>query len=251
MNRYFATVLFVTLILGACSRAASPPAQSPTSAGATREAILSEVQSQVSVRASADQAPLAASNRDHILPNGSVETGDQGKVRITLMPEGTIVRLAPNSSFTLTSMTTEAGAPITRVQLLFGKLFVLLKGGSLEVETPSGVASVRGSLLSVSYDAEKSRIEADCLEGTCSLTNENGDEVDLSDGQFSYIEGDEMPPSDAAEMDRAEVQDWLDENPDLGDFLDQLPDPENFPEEIDQPTDEPEATEPPNAEPPP
>ncbi|SRR5258706_802658 len=254
-NRYIPTLLLLTFLLGACS-SGNPPAQASTSEttaqpvvtesqSTTRQAVISEVQNNVSARQTSNNELAPASNGLSIFLSGSIETGEDGRARLDLLPEGTIVRVGPNSSFSLPVLTEENGAPKTKLELLYGKIFILLKGGSLDVHTPSGVASVRGSLLSVQYDADKGRIEADCLEGHCSLENENGDDVELTDGQASFIEGDEQPPSDPEAINREGVQDWLDENPDLQDYMNELPNPEEYPEDSNPPdgSDQNNATE--------
>jgi hypothetical protein len=97
------------------------------------------------------------------------------------------------------------------------------------VETASGVASVRGSLLSVSFDPQSNRVQAVCLEGQCTLENEDSDIRELEEGESAYIdENGELFELDGIDQD--EISDWLDEAPELGEFLDDLPDPEDFPE---------------------
>lgn len=250
MKRLIPAFVLLTFLLGACSTGRSPTetlatietATESTSTGqveAAREAVLSEVENNVSARASSNDEPTPASNGMSIFPSGSIETGANGRAKIELIPDGTIVRVGPNSSFTIQVLTVENGEPKTKLELLFGKVFILLNGGSLDVETPSGVASVRGSLLSVQYDAEKGRLEATCLEGHCALEDEDGDEVELTEGESSYIEGEE-DPSEPEMIDREDIQDWLEEIPELSDFLDELPDPEDFPEDFDSEEEAPE-----------
>jgi hypothetical protein len=148
---------------------------------------------------------------------------------VDLLPDGTIIRVGPNSSFSIPKLAEENGEPTTTIQLIFGKVFILLNGGSLDVETPSGVASVRGSLLSVEYDPQTKRVNAACLEGHCGIKNEDGEEVEIPEGQESFIEDGELPIVPFL-MDQDEVQAWLDENPDLDLFLPELPNPEDFPD---------------------
>jgi hypothetical protein len=254
MKRLIPALLLLTLLLGACSSgsssapadatqppAATDPATAPATAPAaaepgsteqataTREAVLSDVENDVTARASAEGEFIAATNGMSITSGGALQTGENGRVRLDLNPEGTIVRVGPNSSFTLPELTETEGKPKTTISLLFGKIFVLLKGGSLDVETPSGVASVRGSLLSVEYDEEKQRITASCLEGDCTVTDEEGNEVDLPEGQETFIEegGDIYPPF---EMDRTEVEEWVEFNPEIDQFMPAPPNPEDYPD---------------------
>jgi len=238
-------ILLTLLLAAACggggsvsTEAAAAPTTAGTAAdqpGAAREAILSEIENSVSARTTSSSEMIAATDGMSISTGGGVETGEAGKVKLEFKPDGTVVRVGPNSSFTIPVLNEENGEPKTKLELAFGKVFVLLKGGSLDVETPSGVASVRGSLLSVEYDAEKGRVEATCLEGHCALEDEDGDEVELTEGESSYIEGEE-DPSEPEMIDREDIEDWLEENPDLSEYLNQLPDPEDYPEDFD--TDE-------------
>ncbi len=204
------------------------PAPSQTAAS-TREGVISKIENSVSIRKTSAENAVAAETGMSLLEGGSVETDDSGKARVDLMPEGTIVRVGPSSSFKLLELVEEGGEPKTTLELLFGKVYILLNGGSLSVETPSGVASVRGSLLSVEYDPETKRIKAACLEGDCSLQGEDGDEIDIPEGQASFIDEGELP-MDPFPMDQDEVQDWLDENPDLDLFMPELPDPGDYPD---------------------
>jgi len=168
-----------------------------------------------------------AVNGMKLLPGGGLETGGDGKARLDITPEGTIIRIAPNSAFTMVSITDGDDGVKTTTQLLFGKIFILLRGGSLEVETPSGIASVRGSLLSVQYNRRLNRVRASCLEGNCTLQNQAGDEANMIQWQSAYIDEDGNL-SDIRDIDRDEIEEWLNENPDLIDFLDELPDPDDF-----------------------
>lgn len=237
MKKIYSALLVLTFLLGACTTT-TPVSDTPSatdlpaateSASSVREAVLSQVENTVSARKTSLDELITAEQGMSILESGSVETGEDGRVRVDLMPEGTIVRVGPNSAFSLPKLTEEEGEPKTTVELLFGKVFILLKGGTLSVETPSGTASVRGSLLSVEYDPETQRISAACMEGDCVLQGEQGEEIEIPEGEESFIEDDEFPV-DPYPMDQDEVQDWLDENPDLDEFMLELPDPEDYPD---------------------
>ncbi|MBL0348396.1 FecR family protein [Candidatus Villigracilis affinis] len=253
MKKLTVILVLLTLLLGACAPAVSPveapvateepssqvgpavdiPAEVepiPTATTAPeREATISDVQNEVMARmlSTNDFAPAMVGT--NILPTGGVETGAEGRARLDLLPEGTIVRVGPNSSFTVPQLVEENGQPKTVIELLFGKVYILLNGGSLEVETPSGVASVRGSLMRVEYDPETKKLKASCLEGHCSLKDGNGNEVELVEGEYTYIEGN-FPPIEPLLIDSSEIQEWLDEIPELPDFLDEVPDPSDYPD---------------------
>jgi hypothetical protein len=245
LKRITCALLLLTLWLGACTASPdstetvvtqtdSTPAEASVAensnpAPAARAAVVSEFENEVVVRAASEGEFVPAASGFVIQAGGSLQTGADGRARVDLNPEGTIIRVAPNSAFTLPEITEVDGEPKTTLSLLFGKLFVLLNGGSLEVETSSGVASVRGSLLSVSFDPQSNRVQAVCLEGQCTLENEDSDIRELEEGESAYIdENGELFELDGIDQD--EISDWLDEAPELGEFLDDLPDPEDFPE---------------------
>jgi hypothetical protein len=243
MKKIISSLLFLTLLLSACSPADSTPetvvTESPSVESTAvenndqletnREAVLSEIENDVSAQIKST-AEFSSANVGLVIPvGGTIQTGDDSRAKLSLNPEGTIVRVGPNSSFTLSQITEENGEPKTTLQLLFGKVFVLLNGGSLDVETPSGVASVRGSLLSVQYDPDTNRVRASCLEGECALENEEGEEVEMTEGESVFID-EEGDLSELNEIDQDEIEDWLDENPDLDEFMDELPDPEDYPD---------------------
>ncbi|MFN8433859.1 MAG: FecR family protein [Anaerolineales bacterium] len=246
MKSTLSALLLLTLWLSACtsSPANTPsiandptvnvpvettPAESNNQASAEREAVVSEVENQVAVKTTADGEFIPAEAGVVLPQGGMLQTGEAGRARLDLNPEGTIVRVAPNSSFTLPQIAVVDGAPKTSIELFFGKIFILLNGGSVDVETPSGVASVRGSLLSVSFNPATQRIQATCLEGHCGLVNESGEDVDLVEGESAYIDEDGVL-NELAGIDQDEIQAWLDEAPELNDFLSELPDPQDYPE---------------------
>lgn len=194
-----------------------------------REAVLSEIENDVKVKKELSSEFTSATVGIIIPLGGVIETGDNSRAKLNLTPENTIIRVGPNSSFTLSKINNEDGEPKTTLQLLFGKVFILLNGGSLEVETPSGVASVRGSLLSVQYDPESSRVRASCLEGECTLENVSGEEVEMTEGESIFID-EEGNLSELTEIDQDEIEDWLEENPELDEFMEELPEPESYPD---------------------
>ena len=247
MKKLISSLLFLTLLLVACSPASIPTetflateesltaeAESTASENnqqveAGREAVLSEIENDVTAKIDTS-SEFSSATVGLIIPiGGTIQTGDDSRAKLSLNPDGTIIRVGPNSSISFSEITESNGEPKTTLELLFGKVFVLLNGGSLEVETPSGVASVRGSLLSVQYNPETKRTRASCLEGECSLENEAGEEVEMTEGESAFIdETGEM--SEVGEMDQDEVQDWLEENPELNEFMEEMPNPEDFPD---------------------
>jgi hypothetical protein len=88
---------------------------------------------------------------------------------------------------------------------------VILGGGSAEVDTPSGLATVRGSYLSVSVNPDTGEVYVTCLEGNCGLSNAAGS-VELVAGQTAVITNADLPPN-VGEMTVEDIQQWLDFNP--------------------------------------
>lgn len=140
----------------------------------------------------------------------SIKTGTDGRARLDF-EDGTTVRVTPQSVFTIDAIETSEGGLLKRIQLEAGNLFIILNGGTLEVDTPSGQASVRGSYMGVTYNPETGGFDITCLEGTCTLQTEAG-EVTLGAGETASVEGADDPP-ETGEMDSEDVQEWLDENP--------------------------------------
>jgi hypothetical protein len=214
----FSVVL--ALLLAACG---SQPATAPTATGAPQEqarsATLSEVVNVVEARP-AEAESFAQASDGFVLEVGSqVRTGQASSVRLDFS-EGTIVRISQNSSFGVKRLDTSANNPLTRLALETGKLWVSLTGGTLEVETPIGVASVRGSFAVFEYDPgdpddpTDDVLVIDCLEGTCTAQNQNFDETAGNLEQIVLSNGGE-------ELTRIvltgeDVQEFINNNPEVG-----------------------------------
>lgn len=245
-------VLLAALVLAACSSApatetsnisTATPAPAASTATATlpsvnetavvRSAQLSELKNDVQAMRQAGETFTKAREGDVVVLGGRVSTGSESKVRLDLT-EGTIVRLGADTEFTVEELTQMAADPFTRLKLLTGQLWVILNGGSLEVETPVGVATVRGSYLGVKFDPETQRLEVTCLEGQCGLSNDAG-AVQLTNGQSSEIVGEE-PPAPIEVLTYEEIQEWLEENPEAETIVEEV-----YPEGT--PAPDPNATE--------
>lgn len=156
--------------------------------------------------------------------NGQVQTLTDGRARVDF-PDQTIVRVGPDTLFTLVSIEEDSDASLLKKLFLeFGKVWVILNGGEMQIDTKSGVATVRGSYLSVEVDEETGEIFITCLEGTCTLES-GGKIVTLHEGQTAQVDGAGSPPT-TGKMTQEQVQDWLDNNPEaefvvssLGDYV--------------------------------
>jgi hypothetical protein len=156
-----------------------------------------------------------------LFTGGAARTGDDGRARLDLVPDATILRLAPNTIFTLSDLEEREDGPLTILKLFIGKIYILLSGGELQVETPSGLASVRGSMMGVSYDPKTGAMTATCLEGHCSLQNSEGI-VELIAGQAADIR-DGILSREPRDITDGELLDWFEFTPELDELRDRLP----------------------------
>ena len=193
----------------------------PASAIDPLTAALSELQGFVEMKQSSQPEFLEASTGLILDLNGQVRTSDTGKARLDLS-SGTIVRVSPSSLFTLIANEEVDDGLATKVKLELGRIFVILSGGSLEVDTPSGVASVRGSYLKVEYNPENETLELTCLEGNCSVVTPGGETINFTDNQKIVIRKDPETGQwivDEGPMDSDDFNEWLENNPEAKELV--------------------------------
>jgi hypothetical protein len=205
----------VSLVFAGCKPQATP---SPLSAS------LSELTGTVEMKQAGQDNFTPAAADAPLQVNGQIQTGDDGRVRLDLS-SGTIIRVAPSSLFTLISNDEVEGGLATKIKLQLGKVFIILNGGSADVETPSGVASVKGSYMKVEVDPETQNVYVTCLEGDCNASNEAGS-VGFTRGERTIlfakdpVTGDWTVPV-VGPMTPEEFQEWLDENPEAKEVYNQ------------------------------
>lgn len=229
MQRTTLLLVIATLLLSACGNESTiapataggnlPAASTPipgSPAAATRTALISELRNSVNARLTNAADWLTASEGEQINAGGGVRTGAESRVRIDTSDES-LIRIGANTEFQLLEFSPQPTDPVTRLQLEAGKLWVqvtkALGGGSFEVETPAGVATVRGSLMSVEFDQAAGRMAVTCLEGECELRDRAQSAVRLLAGEASEIAGLGQGPLAARRITRAELQDWSDNFP--------------------------------------
>jgi hypothetical protein len=212
----FPLCVLVALVLTACGRAAlNPPTAAAPVNSDPRLATVSELAGAVSGR-STRVDPLAPIGIGFQLQTGGlVQTGDQSRARLDFSDQS-ILRLASNSAYTLENVATQLDGSVTaQVQLSFGKLWVSLFGGEVQVETPVGVASVRGSFAVFQYspgdpnDPTDDLLLVDCLEGSCSARN---DKVNEQMGNLERVVLDSRS-SLRQTLTQADVDAFLQDNP--------------------------------------
>jgi LysM repeat protein len=206
------------LALAACARTPTLPPPSPTLE--PRSAAVSEVVQMVEARAASEQAYTSVAVGYVLGAGGAVRTGLASRARLDLS-DGTLLRLGQNSAFVLQDVAPSDDGLLARVKLEAGKIWVSLTGGALEVETPVGVASVRGSFAVFQYgpgdpdDPDDDLLLVDCLEGSCAAANENtheqlGNLERVVLGRFGHLR---------APLTLADLQAFLQENPESAGLL--------------------------------
>lgn len=192
-------ILFLLMLLAACNL----PVQGNQAPAAELTATLGELTG--GVQAKLPDADFVDAASGAVLPTGGqVKTLSDGRVRMDIS-DGSIVRVGPDSLFTLQS----SEKPMA-FRLDLGELWIILNGGQIDVETPSGLASVRGSYMHVRI-GEANDLFLTCLEGDCRLQNEGG-EVRLVAGQTARVSNTKLAP-EVGRMTQEDVQRWLDINP--------------------------------------
>lgn len=187
-------------------------------------AALSELSGTVNTKQAGSDTFTPATADTVLEVNGQVQTGNDGRVRLDLS-SGTIIRVAPSTLFTLTANEEVEGGLATRLKMEIGKIFIILNGGSADVETPSGVASVRGSYMKVEVNPETLDIYITCLEGNCSAGNPAGT-VNFTNGQKVVlfhrdpVTGNWTLPN-VEPMTPEEFQEWLENNPEARELFNQ------------------------------
>lgn len=199
-----------------CLSACTPAATTPAPVSETRAASITEVNGSAEALPAPGVAWQTASVGQQIAAGGGVKTGLNSRARLDIN-DGTIVRVAPETQFTLETLSPDLENPSTLFLLEAGKVFIQvtkeLGTGGFELKTPSGVAAVRGSLMAVEYYPDNGHLIATCLEGACRLTSNSGNFADLTAGQQAGIRGFNAEPNEPIAIDVTRLNEWLQEFP--------------------------------------
>ncbi len=219
-KRAFASLIPLVIITSACGGLTGSGAATATPAA--RSAQLSELQNTVEARDSGDVVWRAAVEGQQIAAGGRVRTGEAARAKVSLS-DGTTIRLAPATEFVLAEFSPQPTDPVTQLKLTAGKMWVIvtktLGSGSFDIETPSGVAAVRGSLMSTEFYPADGRMIVTCLEGQCRLQSPSGKFVDLSSGQQSGIPAYGRDPGAIITINVNQVSDWAREVPEAASLV--------------------------------
>lgn len=237
MRHILRPLILLTLLLAACTPGGSPPDPAPVSTSvithaaptesvptapaaipvrsvstaapaAARNAVLTSLINQVLARPAQDADFSPAQEGQSIPENGQAKTEQDSRASLVLHPEGTAIRIGPNTLFTVQALSSPDESPSSRIRLFFGEIWIALSGGEMQVETPSGVASVRGSYLNVRFSPSTGELLINCLEGKCLLANKEG-LVQLTGGQSSRIPGRGKAPERPCGMMEQEFMEWV------------------------------------------
>lgn len=207
------TLVFFILLAGCAGQA--PAASEPT-------ARVSEVAGLVEIMNPGQETFSAAPEGASLEVAGQLRSGSESQARLELA-SGTIVRIAPETLLTLDTNAEGASGWLTHLTLAAGQVWVVLDGGQLEVETPSGTASVRGSYMSVWVDPLTSDVWVTCLEGWCQAENPAA-VIDMVAGQGCLLyhwdpQGSTPPPPKLRYLSQEDIAQFLDKNPEAAQVM--------------------------------
>ena len=148
-----------------------------------------------------------------------LQTKEESRARLDLST-GSIIRLGQRTIFSLDTPAADSGGVLSRIELQVGRVWVVLNGGSLAVNTPGGLASVRGSYMSVWVKSGSNEIIVCCLEGSCTYQNAGGI-VSISTGQKIISTDTNVTPA-VQPMDQADIQDWQNNSPESSVIIPQV-----------------------------
>ena len=182
-------------------------------------AKLSEIVGVVEAKTTTQNPYYPVTNGFILKSQMQLQTKDSSRVRLDLS-SGSIVRLGPLTIFSLDPQQTNTQGVLSKIELQVGMVWIILKGGTVDVNTPAGLASVRGSYMYVWVVPNSNQIVVTCLEGHCGFTDAAGS-VDLTSGQKVISSDSNFLPT-VEVMDQTDVQSWLSNNPEAAVIVTQI-----------------------------
>ena len=182
-----------------------PPTDTPTPAPTPTgpQAIISDLVNQVDAHPLPEGAWEQAQSEMVVYQGGEVWAKEASTARLRIDEE--LVRVAPNTIFTFQQPDDQT----LQINLQEGQMWLnvtgLQPGETLQVETPSAVASVRGTRFSVRVDAD-GRTVTSVLEGSVVLSAESFTRTLVSGYQAFVLPG--QPPSEPEPISLTEAILW-------------------------------------------
>lgn len=207
--RYVWLALLPAVILLAACAPAMPPGAAETQAALVQALETARAQP----TAASTTVPIATALPPDVVDMGGAElvklSGEvrSGRSLLVQLDGGSQIVFSAGSVFTISEFGTDPANAKTRVQLDMGEVYVALKGGSLDVITPSGSASVSGSLLGITLVPGSTELVATCMEGVVILQRE-GVEVTVPPGQRAAVSNENPAPAVGGAMAPAELAGW-------------------------------------------
>jgi hypothetical protein len=219
---YLLILLTAAFWLAACwPRAAAPtlvPTLPPTLPPSGQPITIADIVNVVETRASEAGVFVLAGLRQNIRAGAQVRTGDGSFAGINLS-QGGKMRLAPKTLVTVLDLPTTPDEPLARVRLSNGKIWMSLMSGGVEVETPAGVAALRGPYAEFEYwpgaaaDATDDVMVVRCLKGVCGVQTPSGPLIVLGQMELLTLMTNGQPPSRAV-LGLETLAEFVQNNPD-------------------------------------
>jgi hypothetical protein len=152
------------------------PTATPTSTPLPPQGIVQQVKNEVDAHPLAEQDWKAALVDMLLYSGGEVWAKESSTALVKLVSEGNLVRVAPNTVFTLS----RPDAGTLQLNLQEGQVWINIEGlepgEQFQVETPAAVASIRGTRFSVSVGPDETTVVS-CVDGFVSITSTVGTTV--------------------------------------------------------------------------
>jgi hypothetical protein len=130
---------------------------------------------------------------DLLLPQTSVKTGDNSAV-LLLLPGGHLLRVGSNTTVQLRELGQNKSFSFS---VLSGRVWSVVRAANkptkYEVETPSAVAGVEGTLFSVFYEQDIEQTAVSTSQGTVNL-RQGKQEVKVTEGTTAEIQRNQKTP---------------------------------------------------------
>lgn len=177
-------------------------------------ALLLKVRGEVSINRGANGSWEAAKKGMRLHSGNVIRTGDNSLAAIVFTDDKSLIKVRENSELTIRGKR-EARSVRKSIFMRLGELWARVTGGSnFQVETPSGVAAVKGTEFYVTMDATGNMVVF-CLEGLIELMNRLG-RVNLNPGDRGEVLRDQLPTKRRSRPD--EVPQWGGADEDLNEL---------------------------------